>query len=107
MKGLYTKTARVGLIRACLRYIEDPNRSLWSRVLLAVSPLLILWVVSPLDLVPEIILGPLGLADDGAILIAVILLVRLALSFYSEKRYVQPPRKHVESTVNQRDTNNT
>ena len=98
MSGFYTKTTRVGLIRACLRYIEDPTRSFVSRAFLAVSPLLVLWVISPLDLVPEIVLGPLGLADDTAIVIALILLARLAVSFYAEQRY-EKPRKHVISTI--------
>ena len=87
-----------------MRYVEDPNRSLWTRILLAISPLLILWVISPLDLIPEVVLGPLGLADDGAILIALFLLARLAFSFYSEQRYVQPKRKFVESSVDTKKT---
>lgn len=89
MDAKYENTARVGLIKACLRYIEDPNRSLISRIFLALTPVLVLWVIFPLDLIPELILGPIGLADDGAIIIALFLLFRLAVSFYSEKRYVK------------------
>lgn len=86
----YENTARVGFVKACLRYIEDPNRSLISRIFLALTPVLVLWVILPLDLIPELVLGPIGLADDGAIVIALFLLFRLAISFYSEKRYVKP-----------------
>lgn len=90
VNSTYTATTRVGLIRACLRYIEDPTRSYVSRLFLALSPLFVLWVISPLDLVPEAVLGPLGLADDTAILIALFLIVRFAGSFYREKRYTKP-----------------
>lgn len=93
MATTYEKTARVGFIKACLRYIEDPNRSLLTRIFLALTPLLVFWIISPLDLIPEVILGPVGLADDGAIIIALFLLFRLAISFYSEKRYVKPIKK--------------
>ena len=99
MIDTYQKTARVGFIRACLRYIEDPNRSLISRIFLALTPLLIFWIILPLDLIPEIVLGPIGLADDGAIIIALFLLFRLAISFYSEKRYIKPIRKHLPDTT--------
>lgn len=87
---MYQKTARVGLVRACLRYIEDPNRNIIARLFLAVSPLLAVWILSPFDLLPEILLGPLGLTDDVLLLIGMFLLIRLANSFYKEKRYVRP-----------------
>jgi len=92
MKSFYKTTARVGFIRACLRLIEDPNRSKWQRILLAFAPLFVLWVLSPFDLLPEAFLGPLGLADDGIIIITFVLLIRLAVSFYSEKKYVPPTK---------------
>ena len=93
MAKMYEQTARVGYIKACQRYIEDPSRSLISRLFLALAPLFILWVVSPLDIIPEAFLGPLGLADDTAILIALFLLMRFAISFYAERRYVKPNKK--------------
>lgn len=91
-ESFYKKTPRVGIFQACLRMIEDPNRSKIQRLLLALSPLFIVWVLSPLDLVPEVLLGPLGLADDSIIIITLILLVRLAISVYSEKKYVRPTK---------------
>lgn len=33
----------------------------------------LLYVISPLDIIPEVILGPLGLLDDGGALFAVVL----------------------------------
>ncbi len=92
MSQLYVKTARVGLLRACLRYVEDPQRNIVLRGILALSPLLLLWVLSPFDALPEIVLGPLGLADDTAILVTLFLLMRFAVSFYSEKRYARPTK---------------
>ncbi len=90
MGSFYQKTVHVGIIKACLRFIEDPNRPKWQRVILAFTPLFIVWVISPLDILPELFLGPLGLADDSIILITLFLLMRLAVTFYSEQRYVRP-----------------
>lgn len=93
MKGVYENTVRTGFIRACLRYIEDPNRPLIARLVLIASPLLIIWVISPLDILPEAFLGPLGLADDGAIVLTLFFIIRFALSFYRDKRYVNPAKR--------------
>lgn len=98
MTNQYKQTARVGIFRACIRYIEDPNRNLFTRIFLAISPLLAVWILSPLDLMPEIILGPLGLTDDILILIGLALLIRLAGSFYKEKRYLRP--RHISHDTN-------
>lgn len=92
MKGFYTHTARVGLIKACMRFIDDPNRALWQRIVLALTPLFIVYVISPLDIIPEIFLGPLGLADDSIIVVTVFLLARVAVSFYSEQKYSRPTK---------------
>lgn len=89
MTNQYKQTVQVGIIRACMRYIEDPNRSMLSRIFLAMAPLFVVWVVSPLDILPEAFLGPLGLTDDALILISLILLIRLANNFYRTKRYVK------------------
>ena len=90
MSNSYKNTAHVGIVAACLRLIQDPNRPAWQRVLMAFTPLMIFWIISPLDLIPEAFLGPLGLADDSILVITVFLLVRLAMSFYSTKQYVRP-----------------
>lgn len=96
---MYKKTAQVGIVKACLRFIEDPNRKMYQRVFLAMAPLLLVWILSPLDLMPEVILGPLGLTDDVIILIGLTLLIRLAHSFYTEKRYVKPHKHLKESDI--------
>lgn len=79
---------RVSFIRACLRYIEDPNRPLIARLILSTSPLLIVWIISPFDILPEVFLGPIGLADDGVIILTLFFIMHFADSFYSHKRYV-------------------
>ena len=89
MKDFYTKTPPVGIFQACLRLIEDPKRAWWQRLLLALTPLFIVWVISPLDILPEVFLGPLGLADDSVLIITLFLLIRFAASFYKEKRFVK------------------
>lgn len=86
----YQKAPHVGIVGACLRMIEDKNRSKLQRFLLALTPLFIVWIISPLDIFPEMLLGPLGLADDAIVFVTIFLLIRLAVSFYSEKRYEQP-----------------
>lgn len=93
MKGYYSTTAKAGLIKVALRFIEDPNRNIFARILLAISPLLVVYIISPLDVVPEIILGPLGLADDGAILLALFLIMRFARSFYVNTKYIPTKNK--------------
>lgn len=41
----------------------------------AVIILGVLYVLSPLDLIPEVILGPLGLLDDGGAIFVVLLII--------------------------------
>lgn len=92
MKGKYIATAHVGILKACLRFIDDPNRPWWQRLLLALSPIIFVYIISPLDLIPEILLGPFGLADDVLLIVSIFLIGRLAVSFYSEKKYARPTK---------------
>lgn len=92
MKGKYITTAHVGILKACLRFIDDPNRPWWQRLLLALSPIFFVYVISPLDLIPEVLLGPFGLADDVLLIVSIFLIGRLAVSFYSEKKYARPTK---------------
>lgn len=99
MSSFYQKTPPVGIFAACLRLIDDPKRAWWQRLFLALTPLFIVWVISPLDILPEVFLGPLGLADDSIILVTIFLLVRFAVSFYKEKRYVKPNKKVSQNDI--------
>jgi uncharacterized membrane protein YkvA (DUF1232 family) len=87
MNKAYVNTAKVGVFKACLRYIEDPNRNIFSRIFLAISPILAVMILSPLDLLPEAFLGPLGLTDDILILVGLFMTIRLANNFYHNKKY--------------------
>lgn len=98
MKGAYQHATKAGYVKSSIRYIEDPNRPIFGRVFLAIFPFLVLYIISPLDLIPEVILGPLGLLDDGAILIGLFLIIRLAYSFYNEKRYTSHKNSKTEPT---------
>ncbi len=92
MADFYKKTPHVGIVQACLRFIDDPNRPWWQRLFLVFTPLFIVWIISPLDIVPEVFLGPLGLADDTILIVTLFLIVRFAYSFYSNKKYVRPTK---------------
>lgn len=49
----------------------------------------LVYVLSPLDLIPEVILGPLGLLDDGGAILAVLLtLWRVQKRLQVQKRAV-------------------
>jgi uncharacterized membrane protein YkvA (DUF1232 family) len=92
MSNFYQKTPHVGIVKACLRFIDDPNRPWWQRLFLVFTPLVIVWIISPLDLIPEAFLGPLGLADDSILIVTLFLIVRFAYSFYSNQMYVRPTK---------------
>lgn len=53
-----------------MRYLSKPQ--------LAMMVIAVLYLVSPVDLVPEIVLGPLGLTDDAAAFTAIITTLMLA-----------------------------
>ncbi|MCC7441248.1 MAG: DUF1232 domain-containing protein [Bdellovibrionales bacterium] len=55
----------------------------WAKVLLVLA-----YLISPLDLAPEAILGPLGYADDG-----VLLLFALWRLLFGAKKPLMTPRR--------------
>ncbi|MGI9526425.1 MAG: YkvA family protein [Weeksellaceae bacterium] len=66
-KGVFTKEKFDALTRMIpLIYQGEYKPEKWSRFLLGVGALI--YVLSPLDFIPEVALGPLGLLDDIAIL---------------------------------------
>lgn len=77
-------------IRALLRGRRVPGR---AKLAIAAA---VLWLLSPIDPLPETLLGPVGLLDDVAVVVA---LVRYVLD------QVQPPpnREPVERRVRDRD----
>ena len=73
----------------CQRLSADekiPTEVGFQHFYLCLAPLFIIWIISPLDIFPEALLGPFVLPDDTILVVTLFLLVRLALSFYSEKK---------------------
>lgn len=56
---------------------QSRMRDVMKKVLFAVG--CVIYIISPIDLMPEAILGPFGLLDDGGALIAAILSARSAM----------------------------
>lgn len=55
--------------------VESPHRNFWQKMTLKEKLLIItgiLYVVSPVDFIPEAVLGPLGLLDDGGAVVALL-----------------------------------
>ena len=55
--------------------VESPQRNFWQKMTLKEKLLIIigiLYVVSPVDFIPEAVLGPLGLLDDGGAVVALL-----------------------------------
>lgn len=64
---------------------EKGVASLWARATMkekAVLVIALIYILSPIDLLPELILGPLGLADDGA---AIVIIGKLLYDLYQRK----------------------
>jgi hypothetical protein len=51
----------------------------WSMRHSVVVAMCVLWLISPVDLLPELILGPLGFIDDGFALVVAIVAAGLGL----------------------------
>lgn len=77
------------LIRATLRG-EDTGL---SRGRLVVMSLAALYVLSPLDFIPEAILGPLGLGDDGLVGVALATFLLAASDSHLRRRPPAPPTR--------------
>lgn len=58
----------------------------WSTRHTVVVVLCVLYVISPVDLLPEVILGPFGLADDGLALVFATFAALLGLRADSAER---------------------
>lgn len=65
--GAYGLSERLGALPRLLTQMVRGAYSGWDRGRGAAIVLGVVYVVSPIDLVPEILLGPLGLADDALV----------------------------------------
>ena len=74
-----TGTSKTGLRRwlgMIWRIYRDPQTPLWAK--LGAAALALLYLVSPVDLIPEMVSGPLGLLDDAAMVPLLLWLAGLA-----------------------------
>lgn len=58
---------------------EDVNSSRFTRGELIMMLVALVYIVSPVDLLPELIAGPLGLTDDAAAVAAIMAIVTQAV----------------------------
>lgn len=62
--------------RLALRLVQDPRVPVWLKV--GVPLLVVLYVLSPLDIIPDFLVGPGELDDLGVVLLGLSLMIRLA-----------------------------
>ena len=55
----------------------------------------IIYILSPLDLIPEILLGPLGLIDDAGVLAFMLFLIKQLWGLRDEKHAIDVSEKHL------------
>lgn len=69
-------------IRLLIKYIKDGEVSVYKKLLILGS---LLYLVSPIDIVPDFMIG-LGLLDDAAVLLFVWSALKSELKEYGEKQ---------------------
>lgn len=77
-----SREEKIGLIEALKALYRDKSVSRRRRWVTAVSTVLGVYAISPIDLVPEAVLGPLGLIDDAGALTTVGVVVFNAARYY-------------------------
>lgn len=65
--GAYGLGQRLGALPRLMAQMVRGRYSGWDRSRAAAIVLGLVYVVSPVDLLPEVLLGPLGLADDALV----------------------------------------
>ncbi len=68
-------------VRALPKFIKDPNVKLWKKAMILGS---IIYLISPIDLIPDPILG-FGFIDDGVLILYIFSLVSNQLDRYVSK----------------------
>ena len=80
--------------------LRDTLTGRWSgapRLRLFASLLGLLYVISPIDLMPEILLGPFGLGDDLAIAVVSVAALMSAAEAWLDRDAVSPGSAHAPS----------
>ena len=62
----------------------------------------IIYILSPLDLIPEIPLGPLGLIDDAGVLAFMLFLIKRFWGLRDEKHTIDVSENHLANDGNSR-----
>lgn len=90
-----TPQQKVGLLRAVSRLLRDRNRAGAFRRFME-SCGVILWpayVMSPVDAVPEVLLGGLGYIDDAGVVAWIVRLIIMAWKYYRYAVHPDLPHK--------------
>jgi uncharacterized membrane protein YkvA (DUF1232 family) len=66
---------------AFFKMIKDPESAKWKKILAVVS---IVYIISPIDIVPEFFLPVLGYIDDATVLISTIAAILAHLNRYKK-----------------------
>lgn len=82
-KSYFAQERKAGIVTACFRLIRDRNVSALDRFVLSLWPL---YLASPVDPLPEVVLGPLGLADDAAVFARAMYLALVVAQRYRNTR---------------------
>ena len=69
------------------------NRKLWLIIGIVIC---IIYILSPLDLIPEIPLGPLGLIDDAGVLAFMLFLIKRLWGLRDKKHAIDVSKNHLE-----------
>jgi uncharacterized membrane protein YkvA (DUF1232 family) len=98
VKNQKRKGGLLGWFGALWRIYRDPSVAGWAKALCL--GLAILYLISPFDVVPEAITGPLGLLDDALLVPLILSLIQWFIpKGHGQEDASSPPneRKHVKS----------
>ena len=74
---------------------QDGIRYLLTNSRVKIILLMVIYTLSPFDVLPEVILGPLGLADDSLVLMGMLRQVSgLLINFVGEERVRENERRN-------------
>jgi uncharacterized membrane protein YkvA (DUF1232 family) len=74
----------VGIFKACVRLVKDPSVGWVDKIIMCGWSV---YLLSPVDPIPELLVGPIGLADDTAVGLRAAYLIYQAHKFYRYRRY--------------------
>jgi uncharacterized membrane protein YkvA (DUF1232 family) len=73
----------VGIFKACARLVKDPNVSRVDKIIMCTW---YIYLLSPIDPVPELLLGPIGVVDDVGVGFRAAYLIFQAHKYYRYRR---------------------